>query len=165
MRHTIRWNGKTYQVDLVARESVSVQISSEQEEFTLSLGSGLKNGQGRICLDGGRFVPYFVSTARNGIWVTLDGETYFFEKVTQRGSSEPDHGGFVAPMPGKIVSVAVQEGQKVEAGTVLVILEAMKMEHRIDAPSPGVVKALHVQEQQLVEQGFVLLDFEAENEG
>ncbi len=47
-------------------------------------------------------------------------------------------------MPGKIVSVAVQAGGSVEIHDLLVVLEAMKMEHRIEAPIAGTVSALHV---------------------
>jgi acetyl/propionyl-CoA carboxylase alpha subunit len=62
----------------------------------------------------------------------------------------PDHahqavkGGLVAPMPGKVVKVLVAEGQEVAAGSPLVVLEAMKMEHTVRAADPGVVRALHV---------------------
>jgi propionyl-CoA carboxylase alpha chain len=57
---------------------------------------------------------------------------------------EPDSeakvaGGLAAPMPGKIISVEVTGGEEVEAGQLLLILEAMKMEHRVVAPHAGVV--------------------------
>jgi propionyl-CoA carboxylase alpha chain len=48
-------------------------------------------------------------------------------------------GGLIAPMPGKVVSVEVQTGDMVEAGQLLMIVEAMKMEHRVTAPHAGVV--------------------------
>ncbi|HEY5928316.1 MAG TPA: biotin carboxylase N-terminal domain-containing protein [Kofleriaceae bacterium] len=62
----------------------------------------------------------------------------------------PDHaaqevaGGLVAPMPGKVVKVLVAEGQEVIAGSPLLVLEAMKMEHTVRAADAGVVRALHV---------------------
>ncbi|HEY5952039.1 MAG TPA: biotin carboxylase N-terminal domain-containing protein [Kofleriaceae bacterium] len=62
----------------------------------------------------------------------------------------PDHatqavaGGLVAPMPGKVVKVLVAEGQEVTAGSPLVVLEAMKMEHTVRAHDAGFVRALHV---------------------
>lgn len=48
-------------------------------------------------------------------------------------------GGLVAPMPGKVISVSVQSGDSVEEGDVLMIVEAMKMEHRVLAPHAGTV--------------------------
>jgi propionyl-CoA carboxylase alpha chain len=62
----------------------------------------------------------------------------------------PDHasartaGGLVAPMPGKVVKVLVTEGQEVAAGSALIVLEAMKMEHTVRASEAGVVKQLSV---------------------
>ncbi|WP_290369918.1 acetyl-CoA carboxylase biotin carboxyl carrier protein subunit, partial [Burkholderia vietnamiensis] len=54
---------------------------------------------------------------------------------------DAEHGGgrLTAPMPGKVIAVLVEPGQKVEAGTPLIVMEAMKMEHTIGAPGPGVV--------------------------
>ena len=53
-------------------------------------------------------------------------------------------GGCVAPMPGKIVELRVDEGDTVHAGQVLMIMEAMKMEHSVTAPQDGNVAQLLV---------------------
>ena len=53
-------------------------------------------------------------------------------------------GRLVSPMPGKVVSVFVKEGQKVRAGDSLVIIDAMKMENLLCAESEGIVDAVHV---------------------
>ena len=69
------------------------------------------------------------------------------------------HGGgsISAPMPGKIISVAVKAGESVNIHDLLVILEAMKMEHRIEAPVAGTVSALHVAAGDLVAAGAALV--------
>ena len=54
------------------------------------------------------------------------------------GDAEQGGGRLTAPMPGKVIAVLVERGQKVEAGTPLIVMEAMKMEHD-RAPSAGVV--------------------------
>ena len=64
-------------------------------------------------------------------------------RFPERGAQEVA-GGCTAPMPGQVVQVAVEEGQAVAKGDLLVILEAMKMEHSVRAPSDGVVAQLHV---------------------
>jgi biotin carboxyl carrier protein len=64
------------------------------------------------------------------------------------------------PMPGKIVTVAVNEGDEVTTGQVLIILEAMKMQNEIVAPGPGTVKKVHVKAGQNVEGKDVLLELE-----
>ena len=61
-----------------------------------------------------------------------------------------------APMPGKVISVLVSEGQSVEAGAPLMILEAMKMEHTIRAPYPGIVEQVFFATGDFVEEGVEL---------
>ena len=70
------------------------------------------------------------------------------------------HGGLAAPMPGKVLSVMVKEGDSVERGQLLLVLEAMKMEHRIDAPWAGTVKTLNVAEGDQVANGAMLVVLE-----
>ncbi|MEU8203596.1 biotin carboxylase N-terminal domain-containing protein [Streptosporangium sp. NPDC049046] len=65
-------------------------------------------------------------------------------------------GSLVAPMPGTVLRVNVEVGETVGAGRVVVVLEAMKMEHRIAAPAPGTVAAVNVAPGRQVEAGAVL---------
>jgi len=69
----------------------------------------------------------------------------------------------VAPMPGKVLQVLVRSGQHVAAGDGLLILEAMKMEHRITAEAPARVRAVHVEAGQMVDAGAVLVDLDYED--
>lgn len=75
------------------------------------------------------------------------------------GRSATVSGGLVAPMPGKVLEVSVEPGQRVEAGRVLVVLEAMKMEHRVTAPADGTVTAVLVAVGDQVATGAELLAF------
>jgi propionyl-CoA carboxylase alpha chain len=70
--------------------------------------------------------------------------------------AEEDAGSLHAPMPGTVVRVEVAEGQEVAAGTVVVVLEAMKMEHVVRAPHAGVLASLHAVVGGTVETGEVL---------
>lgn len=65
-----------------------------------------------------------------------------------------------SPMPGKVVAVNVAAGDNVTAGTTLVVLEAMKMEHAIKAPVDGCVTAIHYGVGDQVEEGVDLIAFE-----
>ena len=58
--------------------------------------------------------------------------------------SAEHEGHFRSPMPGHVLDVRVQVGQKVEKGAVLLVLEAMKMEHTLTAPFDGTVAQLTV---------------------
>lgn len=64
----------------------------------------------------------------------------------------------VAPMPGLIKNVALSVGDTVKKGTVVLTLEAMKMENAIKSPAAGIIAALHVQPGQAVEKGVVLCE-------
>lgn len=80
----------------------------------------------------------------------------FVEPTVEMGNA----GSIKAPLPGNVAKVKVQEGAKVNAGNVLIVLEAMKMENEILAPAAGTVKKLYVQEGKAVQQGEALVDLE-----
>jgi 3-methylcrotonyl-CoA carboxylase alpha subunit len=70
-------------------------------------------------------------------------------------------GRVTAPMPGKIVKIAVAPGATVEEHALLIVLEAMKMEHRIEASFAGTVGAVAVKEGQIVPAGAPLVELRA----
>jgi propionyl-CoA carboxylase alpha chain len=78
------------------------------------------------------------------------------ERFPNPQSSGPA-GGLVAPMPGKITDVRAAVGDTVAAGQVLVIMEAMKMEHHLSTPTDGVVAEVRVQVGEQVDNGAVVL--------
>ncbi|MNQ70425.1 Acetyl-/propionyl-coenzyme A carboxylase alpha chain [compost metagenome] len=82
------------------------------------------------------------------------------DPIAEAEASHAHHGGLTAPMNGSIVRVLVEAGQHVEAGTALVVLEAMKMEHSIRAPQAGVVKGLYCSEGEMVSEGTALVELE-----
>jgi 3-methylcrotonyl-CoA carboxylase alpha subunit len=63
-------------------------------------------------------------------------------------------------MPGKVLDVLVKVGDHVTAGTTLMVLEAMKMEHRIVAANDGTIIGVHFTAGEQVEQGVALLELE-----
>jgi biotin carboxyl carrier protein len=66
----------------------------------------------------------------------------------------------VAPMPGRIVHIAVEVGQTLQPGDEILSLEAMKMENVLKAEGIGTVKAILISNQQVVDKGSVLIEFE-----
>ncbi|MEU9822373.1 acetyl/propionyl/methylcrotonyl-CoA carboxylase subunit alpha [Pseudonocardia alni] len=72
-------------------------------------------------------------------------------------------GSLLAPMPGTVLRVAAELGQRVEEGAVVVVFEAMKMEHSVRAPVAGTVVELGVQVGDTVDSGEVLAVIEGED--
>ncbi len=64
-----------------------------------------------------------------------------------------------APMPGLVTGIKITDGQEVEKGTPLIILEAMKMENVIVAPHHAVIRSINVAVGQAVEKGALLIEF------
>jgi 3-methylcrotonyl-CoA carboxylase alpha subunit len=83
-----------------------------------------------------------------------------FDPIAEVEASHQHHGGLTAPMNGSIVRVLVEAGKTVEAGTTLVVLEAMKMEHSIRAAEAGVVKAVYCTEGEMISEGTTLVELE-----
>ena len=69
-------------------------------------------------------------------------------------------GALVAPMPGRAIRIAVSSGDQVSAGDVMIVLEAMKMEHELTAPAAGLVAEVLVEEGGQVDAGAVLARLE-----
>jgi biotin carboxyl carrier protein len=65
-----------------------------------------------------------------------------------------------APMPGLIIDIMVKEGQSIEKGTPLLILEAMKMENVLKADGEGIVKSIEIIKGQAVDKGQILIEME-----
>ncbi|WP_068826944.1 acetyl/propionyl/methylcrotonyl-CoA carboxylase subunit alpha [Pseudomonas sp. BMS12] len=99
----------------------------------------------------------------NALYLDWSGklhEVRCVDPIAEVEASHAQHGGLTAPMNGSIVRVLVEPGQTVEAGTALVVLEAMKMEHSIRAAQAGTVKALFCAEGDMVSEGTVLVELE-----
>lgn len=101
----------------------------------------------------------------DGVTVHDDGEAWhlrYAQPPAADASAHHGHGGgngrIAAPMPGKIVKIAVGDGDEVAMHDLLIVLEAMKMEHRIEAPADGTVAAIHVREGDIVPGDALLIE-------
>jgi len=143
--------GKSYRAT-VGDKTVDVEIIRVDAE----------RGQLELLIDGERVTAY-VSADGAKRWVTVNGQTLMLTKASgaKRKSSSHDHASeLVAPMPGLVRSVSVVEAEAVKKGQTLLVLEAMKMEIRIQTPRDGLVKKLLVKQGQTVEREQVLIEIE-----
>ena len=137
---------------------------SVQGETVLARGRKLEGDRFAVELDDRRLIASVVA-AGSKRHVFLNGQTWIVERddplhLVEAGGAHG--GGLTAPMPGKVVALLAQPGQKVEKGAPLLILEAMKMEHTITAPKNGTVKAFCYAAGDQVADGAELVEFEAE---
>jgi acetyl-CoA/propionyl-CoA carboxylase biotin carboxyl carrier protein len=117
----------------------------------------VEDGQSRLLaasLDGDRLIvtldglrtEYLVAATDGQIWLSGGGRTEMVEEVREAPVRPDDERSgdaeLTSPMPGSVVAVGVQDGQPVDAGAVVVTVEAMKMEHAMAAPVGGVVELL-----------------------
>jgi biotin carboxyl carrier protein len=108
---------------------------------------------------GGQEHRIVTAGAGDRTFVWCDGVARTFERVsTNRTAASRDHGGdLISPMPGRVRRILVSDGDAVARGQVLLVLEAMKMEHAIRAPRDGSVR-LRVREGDLVDAGLELAE-------
>lgn len=140
-------------------EMAEVTVAREGQEWLLGeyRASVLTDGRIMVQLNGRSRIAHSAKVG-DVWWVHIDGHIFCIEK-TEAGSADGDSdGGMTAPMPGKILEVKVADGQTVEAGELLLVMEAMKMEHRIVAPTDGVVAKVNFSTGDQVQQGDVLVE-------
>ena len=113
-----------------------------------------------------------IDGVRHAVEVTIDGDTAFTASSGTcldwtRPPRFADHdaeqsgSGPVSPLPGTVIAVHVSAGQEVEDGTLLMVVEAMKMEHKITAHGPAVVREVRVAAGDRVDAGDLLVVLES----
>ena len=125
------------------------------EQFAVARGAwGLDDfddyAQGPVFVDIIRFLGSIDLATRNRGW-TRDRDALW-------GAGAASGDAVTAPMQGTVVKVAVEEGQEVAAGDLIVVLEAMKMENPVNAHKAGIVTGLSVEAGAAITQGTVLAE-------
>jgi 3-methylcrotonyl-CoA carboxylase alpha subunit len=120
-----------------------------------------------VVCDGSRFAADVAVDGRE-VSVRAEGRTRRFSLASPpdldrvaRAAATSGSDAIVAPMPGKVLKVAVRPGDTVAARDLLIVLEAMKMEHRIEALRDGIVKSVAVEPGALVASGAPLVELES----
>ncbi len=103
--------------------------------------------------ESGKMIDVIVGTKRYAIALT---DPKRLRGATAVGALTVEAAHIIAPMPGKVVRVLVEVGNRIEAGTGIMVVEAMKMQNEMKSPKAGVVVALNVQVGATVNGGDVL---------
>ena len=150
-----------YDVEAVRVGSGKFRLSAAGEESMVEV---LYYGDGNIrALIDEEPIEAGILLHAQAVLASLGGEQHTLRKpappaVDERGPGADAAASLTAPMPGTVVKVLVEEGQEVEEGQLLLVLEAMKMEQPVTAPHGGVIHSLPFQEGSLVPGGAVLVE-------
>jgi 3-methylcrotonyl-CoA carboxylase alpha subunit len=158
--YSLMWHGATRTVELEyarggpsrARVAPDSELALAEVELTaqeVAARIGQRRLRARYCQIG------------THLYLWLGTEQYDFvidDPRTHEFSASAATGGLTTPLPGVVVAVPVTVGQVVAAGEVLMVIEAMKMEHTITAPHAGTVDAIHFARGDRVPEGASLLD-------
>lgn len=115
--------------------------------------------------------PVEASVRRQGLDLAVEirGRTYLYRprdprapKLTRKSVADQARGELHAPMPGLVVDIMVAEGDTVDAGQPVVVVEAMKMQNALTAPLSGRVSAVRVTAGATVDSGALLLTIQPE---
>jgi pyruvate carboxylase subunit B len=164
-------------VVLVNGEAIEVDVDGERvtiagQTYSATLGAIPGTPLRQLLLDG-RPLTLSVEALGRGRWAltpagerweieVLDERTRHIRTLTGAGDQRRLAEVLKAPMPGLVVRVQAKAGDKVAAGTGLIVLEAMKMENELKAAAPGTIRAIRVSPGEAVEKGQVLVEFEGE---
>jgi len=109
----------------------------------------------------GKLVSGKIQKIKRTLWVHFNGQTFSYQpevRSKKTHTSKGIHTGEVlAPMPGKINKVLVSAGDKADAGDVLVVMEAMKMEYTLKADITGQIETVNCSVNDQVRLGQVLV--------
>jgi biotin carboxyl carrier protein len=147
-----------FEVEILSRDGSEVRARIDGEEIVADVDAA---ATGAIIRLTGRSSRFFAARQRDGIIVALGPAQFEFvpmEATARRRSSTSVAQTIVAPMPGKVLKVLVEEQQQVEAGTPLLVLEAMKMETTLSAEAPAIVAKIHATPDAMVDHGAVLIE-------
>ncbi len=162
MKYITTLDGKEYLIEIIDEHRVAIDGRVVEVDFEPVSGQPVYS----LLIDGKSYESYVYET-EEGWQVLTRGRQYNLTVEDERekrlraaaggGVAEAGEYHLKAPMPGLVVSISVKEGDKVEKGQVLVILESMKMQNELKSPKPGMVGRIRVKQGETVEQRQALL--------
>jgi len=138
-----------------------VAVSGDAASVTVDTGApvALHKRDGQWAASGQ--TPPFMFAGDDGVELRASGEAWTLHRRNPlwdgQSSAGPADGSITAPMPGKVISLHVAPGDRVAAGDRLLVLEAMKMEHRLTAPFDGIVESVGIAQGAQVAEGALLV--------
>lgn len=145
--------------EAISRDGSAIRVRIGDREIVAEFTPNTDGG-GILAIDGRRY-PIFGARRMDSILVSVGPASFEFkpaEAAARRRVRGLAAAEITAPMPGKVLKVMVRDGDIVEAGQPLVVIEAMKMETTLAAETAAMVKHVRVEEGQSVDHGAVLIE-------
>ncbi|MDK2842910.1 MAG: hypothetical protein PWQ17_2416 [Anaerophaga sp.] len=155
-------------IPVEVNKGVIQKIGNQKHETSVSK---LDNDEYIIEVDGKKHTGEMIRIRQNKCIVSVNGNTYSFEITTEsshrrtkkiKEESANASLKLAAPLPGKIVEIIAEKGQKVKKGEAVLILEAMKMQNEIQSPVNGTIKGVNVRTGEPVMKDQTLMDISPE---
>jgi biotin carboxyl carrier protein len=166
MRYRYQVGDMVYSIDL-ERQGESYRAIIDDQSYDLQV-LGLQDGEITLMIEG-RPMSVYYATHQGNRWISVGGCSYVLEKPAsssrRRGGDAAAGGAVRAPMPAQVRAILVAEGESVNKGDTLLIIEAMKMEIRIQAPKPGKITHLLVEVGQTVARDELMLEIKEVESG
>ncbi len=147
-----------FEVEILERKGGAIKARIDDEEITATL----ENRAGSVSFKVGNHTARVnLSRGRNSLLVAVGPAQFEFtpvEALGRRRAQGLSAHAIEAPLPGKVLKILVEEGQMVEHGTPLIVLEAMKMETTLAAESRAVIAKICAAVGAMVDHGTVLIE-------
>lgn len=155
---------ETTEVELSAEENEAI-IEGIRHSYTFKKQPNgrrlLRIGTKLYKIDNIHYDKFTVEFTLDGKWCSVDvrdEQDLLLDRLGFKTAAEIGEGQLNAPMPGKILELLVKEGDKVELGDPVAILEAMKMENELKAPVSGTIASIMVAEGDSLEKNAEILE-------
>ena len=167
--YVLTLNKKKYSIQIKEGEKNSIKIIYKNASFKIKSFWKVNENLIEVLINKKKYLLQF-DKFKNHFSITyldysvdfsfFDKNTSKFEKYMLEEEVEDLSKYLLAPMPGKIVSINVKDGQKIKSGENLLILEAMKMENLITATKDAKIKKINVKSNDTVEADQILIEFD-----
>jgi len=160
---SFQFDGRTYELALNRTEDeVALAGAIDGEPLEELTGAVLVDPPWVVIRTDGTVSRCAVARDNGGIWVSLRGRTVYLESAKARheggGVPEVSDNEVRAPMTGTILDVKVQPGDSVSKGDLLAVMEAMKMEYRLEATMSGTVAKVECKVGDMLDVGTLLIE-------
>lgn len=142
-KYNFKINGNDYEVEILSMEGNIAEIEVNGTKYEIEVDKKMAKP----------ITPKLVRTAS-----VPSTDVHKSQTKTTSGNISKGPGSVKSPLPGTILSVAVKEGDTVKSGDLLLVLEAMKMENKINSDKNGKVKSVKVRAGDVVAEGDLLIE-------